>query len=59
MSELTPKVDGVAEVQLEKTTGPWREAWIGFRKSKVAVVGAAIVLFFILLALFGPFVTKE
>lgn len=59
MSELTPKVDGVAEVQLEKTTGPWREAWIGFRKSKVAVVGAAIVLFFILLALFGPLVTKE
>ncbi|MBY0223030.1 nickel transporter permease [Sporosarcina aquimarina] len=59
MSELTPKVDGVAEAQLEKTTGPWREAWIGFRKSKVAVVGAAIVLFFILLALFGPLVTKE
>ncbi|ARD47744.1 peptide ABC transporter permease [Sporosarcina sp. P37] len=59
MSELTPKVDGAAEAQLEKTTGPWREAWIGFRKSKVAVAGAFIVLFFILLALFGPLVTKE
>ncbi|EGQ26131.1 dipeptide ABC superfamily ATP binding cassette transporter, membrane protein [Sporosarcina newyorkensis 2681] len=59
MSELTPKVDGAAEVQLEKTTGPWREAWIGFRKSKVAVVGAVIVLFFIILAIFGPLVTKE
>ncbi|WP_153731702.1 nickel transporter permease [Sporosarcina obsidiansis] len=59
MSELTPKVDGVAEVQIEKTTGPWREAWVGFRKSKVAVVGAVIVLFFILLALFGPLIAKE
>lgn len=59
MSEFTPKVDGVAEAKLEKTTGPWREAWVGFRKSKVAVVGAVIVIFFILLALFGPLVTKE
>ena len=59
MSEFTPKVDGVAEAQLEKTTGPWREAWVGFRKSKVALVGAVIVIFFILLALFGPLVTKE
>ncbi|GKV65021.1 MULTISPECIES: nickel transporter permease [Sporosarcina] len=59
MSELTPKVDGVAEAQLEKTTGPWREAWIGFRKSKVALVGAGIVLLFILLAIFGPLLTKE
>ena len=59
MSEFSPKVDGVAEAQLEKTTGPWREAWVGFRKSKVALVGAVIVIFFILLALFGPLVTKE
>lgn len=59
MSELTPKVDGAAEAQLDKTPGPWREAWVSFRKSKVAVVGAVIVLFFILLALFGPFLTKE
>ncbi|PIC82600.1 nickel transporter permease [Sporosarcina sp. P1] len=59
MSEFMPKVDGVAEAKLEKTTGPWREAWVGFRKSKVAVVGAFIVIFFILLALFGPLVTKE
>jgi len=59
MSEFTPKVDGVVEAELEKTTGPWREAWVGFRKSKVAVVGAFIVIFFILLALFGPLVTKE
>ena len=39
--------------EIEKTAGPWREAWNGFRKSKVAVVGMVIVFFFILLAIFG------
>ena len=37
--------------KIEKTAGPWREAWNGFKKSKVAVVGMGIVLFFILLAI--------
>ncbi|AOV06844.1 nickel transporter permease [Sporosarcina ureilytica] len=59
MSELAPKVDGIAEVEISQNVGPWREAWRGFRKSKVAVVGALIVLFFILLAIFGPFLAKE
>ena len=44
---------------MKKTAGPWREAWRGFRKNKVAVVGAGIVLFFILLAIFGPVIAKE
>ncbi|QTD42880.1 nickel transporter permease [Sporosarcina sp. Te-1] len=59
MSELTPKVDGIAEVEIEKTTGPWVDAWRNFRKSKVAVVGMAIVLFFILLAIFAPLLAPE
>lgn len=59
MSELAPKVDGVVEAEVTKNVGPWREAWRGFRKSKVAVVGIVIVLFFILLALFGPMIAKE
>ncbi|MDS9473324.1 nickel transporter permease [Sporosarcina pasteurii] len=59
MSELAPKVDGIAEVEVSQSVGPWREAWRGFRKSKVAVVGAFIVLFFILLAVFGPLLAKE
>ncbi|CAM3214098.1 ABC transporter permease [Filibacter tadaridae] len=59
MSELVPKVDGIAEAKLEKTTGPWREAWNGFKKSKVAVVGVGIVVFFILLAIFGPFLVSQ
>lgn len=59
MSELAPKVDDVVEVEATKNIGPWREAWRGFRKSKVAVVGMFIVIFFILLALFGPLIAKE
>lgn len=59
MSELAPKVDGVAEAEITKSVGPWREAWRGFRKSKVAVVGVFIVLFFVLLALLGPLIAKE
>ena len=54
MSEFTPKMDGIIEAEIEKTTGPWREAWRSFRKNKVAVVGMVIVLSFVLLAIFGP-----
>ena len=53
MSEFVPKADGIAKNKIKKTAGPWREAWNGFKKSKVAVVGMGIVLFFILLAGFG------
>lgn len=47
------------EVEIQKVAGPWKEAWRGFRKSKVAVVGMGIVIFFILLAIFGPLFTPE
>ncbi|MCG3086918.1 nickel transporter permease [Sporosarcina cyprini] len=59
MSELTPKVDGIAEAKIDKTTGPWLDAWRNFRKSKIAVVGMAIVLFFILVAILAPWLAPE
>lgn len=59
MSELSPNVNVPIDVPVEKTAGPWREAWRNFSKSKIAVVGACIVLGFILLALVGPFVVPE
>lgn len=34
MSELTPKMDGIAEAQLEKESGPWSEAWRGSERVK-------------------------
>ena len=42
--------------QTEKVPGPWREAWRSFKKSRSAVVGAGIVVFFVLLAIFGPLI---
>lgn len=59
MSELSPKIDGIAEAKIEKESGPWRDAWRSFRKSKVAVVGMAVVLLFILMALLAPFIAPQ
>lgn len=58
MSEVAPKVEDIRE-DASQNVGPWREAWRGFKKSKVAVVGAAIVVFFIILAIIGPLIAKE
>ncbi|EAR64272.1 dipeptide ABC transporter (permease) [Bacillus sp. NRRL B-14911] len=40
----------------EKVESPWLEAWRSFRKNKLAVVGALIVLFFVILAVFAPLI---
>lgn len=59
MSEIAPKINENVEEELDQSAGPWIEAWNGFKKSKVAVVGAFIVIFFILLAIFGPIIAPE
>lgn len=43
-------------VQEEQATSLWKEGWVRFRKNKMALVGSGIVLFFILLAVFAPFI---
>lgn len=43
----------------ERAAGPWREGWRSFKKSKISLVGAGIVLFFIFLAIFGPQIAPE
>lgn len=53
MTELVPKQPHIIEQQ-ERVNGPWLEAWLSFKKSKSALVGSAIVLFFVLIAIFGP-----
>ncbi len=58
MSELAPKTPQIAP-QADKVAGPWQEAWRSFKKSKVAVVGAGIVLFFIIVALIGPWIAPQ
>ena len=58
MSKLEPKSTNVAP-QTDKVAGPWYEAWRSFKKSKIAVVGAGIVLFFIIVALIGPWIAPQ
>ena len=41
-------------IQNDKIAGPWKEAWRSFKKSKAALVGTGIVVFFVFLAIFGP-----
>lgn len=43
----------------ERAAGPWREGWRSFKKSKISLVGAGIVLFFIILAIFGSMIAPE
>lgn len=46
-------------VEEEKVAGPWKEAWRNFKKSKSALAGAGIVLFFILVAIVGPLLAPQ
>lgn len=61
MTNVDPKnlVPTEEEIQMEKETGPWRDAWRSFRKNKIALVGSVIVLFFLFLAIFGPWIAPE
>ncbi|MCH7323262.1 ABC transporter permease [Solibacillus sp. MA9] len=58
MTEIVSKQLQAIEQQ-EKVIGPWREAWLSFKKSKSALVGSAIVLFFVLIAILGPFFAPQ
>ncbi|MGE7622355.1 ABC transporter permease [Viridibacillus sp. NPDC096237] len=59
MSEMAPNATRDVVIKQDQSVGPWKEAWRSFKKSKAALVGAVIVLFFILLAIFGPLFVPE
>lgn len=44
------------EIDLDQPTGLWREAGKRLRRNKAAMIGAAIVIAFILLAIFAPLI---
>ncbi|MED4553244.1 ABC transporter permease [Lysinibacillus capsici] len=58
---MTGAIDIKKEVSpvREKAVGPWLEGWRSFKKSKVSLVGAGIVIFFIILAVIGPFIAPQ
>ena len=47
------------KVQQDRAAGPWMEGWRSFKKSKVALLGTGIVIFFIILAIFGPLLAPQ
>ena len=58
MTELVPRQAQMLEPQ-EKVKGPWLEAWFSFKRSKSALVGSAIVIFFVIMAIVGPFIAPQ
>lgn len=43
----------------DKAVSPWRQAWWLFRKNKLAIIGALIIVIFIILALLAPLIRPE
>lgn len=52
-SQLAAEKEQSTEDQI---VSPWVEAWKSFKKNKAALIGAGIVLFFVLLAIFAPWI---
>src|SRR5699024_7559276 len=50
--------DHIEDVEINSVSR-WREAWKEFKRNKIALVWLIIVLYFILLAIFDSFLTKE
>ena len=44
------------QVKDEQVISPWREAWRTLRKNKLAMVGLAIIIFFVMIAAFAPLI---
>lgn len=57
MSEATIQT-GSASVVKEQVASPWRDAWKGFKRNKMAMLGLFIIVFFILVAFCAPLLTS-
>ncbi|WP_047151414.1 ABC transporter permease [Aneurinibacillus tyrosinisolvens] len=54
-SVIQPNTEGVQAVPVKRST-PWRDAWLRLKKQKTALVGLTIILFFVILGIFAPFI---
>lgn len=54
MAEVQTTIHTPIKQPVEKASSPWRDAWKVLRKNKLAMVGLAIIVFFILVAVFAP-----
>ena len=56
MAVLAKSESSLVLKEQDYVVSPWKEAWMTFRKNKGALVGAGIVIFFILIAVFAPLI---
>src|SRR3954468_16199944 len=45
----------LASPSVERTYSPWRETWLRYRRHKLAVVSAAVLLVLVVAVVLGPF----
>ncbi|HEY4532333.1 MAG TPA: ABC transporter permease [Kurthia sp.] len=57
MTSMTPELN--PKSSKSKARSPFQDSLRTFRKSKLAVIGTIIVVFFILLAIFGPLIAPQ
>ncbi|MCR8642732.1 ABC transporter permease [Paenibacillus sp. N1-5-1-14] len=53
-----PKVPPANTPLTNDIESPWRDAWRGLRRNKLAMIGAVIIVFFVLIALLAPLLTN-
>jgi peptide/nickel transport system permease protein len=46
-----------AKIREEKILGPWQLAWIRLKRNKLAMLGLYILIFMVLLSVFGPMIS--
>jgi peptide/nickel transport system permease protein len=54
LDALTPQTPAAAELTGESGLGPWRSAWNRLRRNPSGIVGAVLVLLFVLVAIAAP-----
>lgn len=62
METMKPEKQVESHIQapeLEYVASPWKDAFRALVKNKLAIVGACIIIFFIILALVAPFITTH
>lgn len=55
---MTTRAASIGTIHDERAVGLWTDAFRRMRRSPAAIIGAAIVGFFVLVALFAPFLTS-
>lgn len=60
MTQMVPKApDNLLATEKDISAGPWKEAWRGFRKNKVALVGTFIVFFLYISSVNRPYLVPQ